>query len=87
MSTDLSEIRAALAAATPGPWEAEGRGVGQCGEPWGDVVSTRVDCMAYCYGGTGSAIESPADAHLIANAPAWLAELVARVEAAEASQR
>ena len=76
MATDLAVIEAALEAATPGPWEwsnsdhtAARR---ELDGPYTNVLGT-------------SALRWPTheDANLIANAPAWLAELVERVKAAE----
>lgn len=75
MSSDLdrvAEIRRRLEAATPGPWERIGCAI----EPvvgGAEVVSCGVDCMSYCYGGTGRGVESESDADLIAAAPADLA--------------
>ena len=73
MNTD--EIRAALAAATPGPWDAtydpSDRWTSITGQQYGEYVCPEV---ATCEGGVGT------DAHLIANAPTWLAELLAEVD-------
>ncbi len=78
--TDLAEIRAALAAATPGPWD--------------DVVSTwevralgKVDhgfrvCEVFAAGDPAQGPHAGNKA-LIANTPTWLAELCDRVERAE----
>lgn len=79
MSTDLAVIEAALKAATPGPWEAS---------PDNFVPGPAAILTAWCHEGEDAGLvadwcEIP-DAHLIANAPAWLAELLERVKAAEA---
>lgn len=78
MSADLNEIRDALAKATPGPWERVPL----------DRVSTRPsDCYDVRTLDGEWLCESIdyADAYLISNAPAWLAELCDRVERAEAA--
>lgn len=72
MSDRLEEIRAALAAATPGPWHETG---------FGEIESDARDergfprMVIYDEGG-----HTGADAKLIANAPVWLAELCDEVE-------
>ncbi len=97
MSTDLAVIEAALKAATPGPWETwphthleDGCRCLSChfvtvwqtrnGIDCEDIArkpgeSERCDAAGYSW----------EDANLIANAPAWLAELVERVKVAEAA--
>ena len=85
MSTDLAVIEAALGnLASPLPWAHEPH-------PMGDWVHDRDFCSLALTDASfteGSApTYEPADAHLIANAPAWLAELVERVKAAEAERR
>jgi hypothetical protein len=93
MSTDLAVIEAALKAATPGPWEASGHDSGhsmyeldwyvvqpEAGDAICDLESyERVTCNE-----RHAQTTAEADAHLIANAPTWLAELLERVKAAEA---
>ncbi len=81
MTTDLAVIEAALSnLASPLPWAHEPH-------PMGDWVHDRDFCSLALTDASfteGSApTYEPADAHLIANAPAWLAELVERVKAAE----
>lgn len=81
MTARHKAIRAALAAATPGPWHAWDRGIGH-------EVHVGPDCAvepARCYELNGQFRETfaGADARLIANAPTWLAELLAEVEAAD----
>lgn len=76
----LDAIRGRLDARTPGEWEASGRGIDALAPSWGEVVSTEVNCMNYCYGGTGRGVERTEDAELIANAPQDLADLLAEVE-------
>ena len=70
------DIREALAAATPGPWDATydpaDRWTSITGQQYGEYVCPEV---ATCEGDVGT------DAHLIANAPTWLAELLAEVDA------
>lgn len=72
--SDLTQtVREALAAATPGPWayvEPDGR---HGADPW---IDADPDPISQFFG-------READAHLIAAAPAWLAELCDRLEAAE----
>ena len=74
-------IRAALAAATPGPWHAWDRGIGY-------EVHVGPDCEGLGWGESecrelNSEFRETfreSDAHLIANAPTWLAELLAEVD-------
>ena len=76
MTTDLSEIREALAKATQGDWACypqEWRNTRPA-----DCYDVEVDGLAL------AANLLHADAHLLANSPAWLAELCDRVERAEA---
>lgn len=79
MSTDLAVIEAALAAATPGPWEASE-------DP--NIPDRAVILTAWCYEGEDAELVTDwctiPDASLIANAPAWLAELVERVRTTRA---
>ena len=77
MSTDLAVIEAALAAATPGPWQEGARS--SVIAPHREGRHDRLVALLPAF--------TPEDAinrALIANAPAWLAELVERVKAAEA---
>lgn len=71
-------IRAALEAATPGPWEtypAYGHlGVGQFVDEPGNGPMLFIETGGVTYA------HNDADAHLIANAPTWLAELLAENE-------
>ena len=91
MSTDLAVIEAALKAATPGPWAVcPWYPQGVMPKAWADdqlPVEERGPFMST--GTVGDAADTTterpeADAHLIANAPDWLAELIERVKAAEA---
>ena len=80
---DLEPIKERVAAATPGPWEAVGRSVES--KTWNpsfpnDVVSCDVECMDFCYGGTGLGVSRPEDAELIAHAPEDLEALIEEVE-------
>lgn len=97
MSTDLAEIEAALKAATPGPWRWRNT---QDPMLMGDGSRYLVmsfermgmrgaqplfrDERNIMQPALGANINDFSDAHLIANAPAWLAELLERVKAAEA---
>jgi hypothetical protein len=76
--TDLDEIKRALAAATPGPWDWCSSGCGQ--DPEAELVVFRDGGMA----GSPEIAElrhnAEEDAALIAAAPTWLAELVVEVE-------
>ena len=91
MSTDLAVIEAALAAATNYPWmvtDLRGAPDGNRDCIWVDVAlgegSRTYRTVAEMTEDDGlQIIWTLADAHLIANAPAWLAELVERVKAAE----
>lgn len=76
----LDAIRGRLDARTPGEWEASGREIDALAPSWGEVVSTEVNCMNYCYGGTGRGVERAEDADLIAHAPEDLADLLAEVK-------
>lgn len=59
--------------ATPGPWEWVGNDIET---PLRIVMSSRVKCGAFCYGGDVVLdITNPADAHLIAAAPELYAAL------------
>ena len=84
MSTWTNErheaARARCEAATEGPWESCG-GTIEGGPTSGrDVVTTAVDCMAYCYGGRGRGVEHPEDREFIAHARADIPDLLAEVE-------
>ena len=74
-----SEIRKALDEATPGPWEEHGMEIirrnAAPAVPWHTVVS---ECEEKS---TGAGVVRAADAHLIANAPTWLAQLLDEVDA------
>ena len=84
MSTlDLEPIKERLAAATPGPWDADGTEVSQHWsrpEPWLTIATNEVDCMAYCYGGRGRGVERVEDAEFIAHAPEDIRALLAEVK-------
>lgn len=69
----IAEVRAALEAATPGPWER----LDPDGAPYGRV-GYRIRCGALEMAAVD--VERRTDAALIAAAPAWLAELCDRVE-------
>ena len=74
MNTD--EIRAALAAATPGPWAW--LYPDQCCRD-GYCIKSKAD-LDTCDGVTHAMKALHADVVLIANAPTWLAELLAEVD-------
>ena len=89
--THISEIRAALAAATPGPWHSKGWLATR--EETDEADRTGVEDLitdangkrvvgASWYDGEHIACTEP-DASLIASSPTWLAELCDRVERAE----
>lgn len=84
--TDIATIEAALAAATPGPWHAEGMGgIQMDGISDGyRIGAENVHRLAQLFATNTDRVTRNADACLIANAPTWIAELLARVEAAEA---
>ena len=88
MSTlDLEPIKERLAAATPGPWDADGTEVSQHWsrpEPWLTIATNEVDCMAYCYGGRGRGVERVEDAEFIAHAPEDIRALLAEVKRLQA---
>lgn len=89
MSTDLAVIEAALKAATESPWfvdapdrvfvgnRADGRSAGLF-----EIIYGSDDVLSDLH--SAAAVRALANAHLIANAPTWLAELVERVKVAEA---
>ena len=80
----IAKRRELLAAATEGPWEADGTEISQhwsCPEPWKPVASNEVACMAYCYGGSGRGIEREDDANLIADARTSLPRALDALEA------
>ena len=71
--TSHDDIRAALEAATPGPWQYE------CGDNGPDEWADMPDVLIAGRGlGDGM---NDADARLIGHAPEWLAELLAEVDA------
>lgn len=90
MSTDLAVIKAALKAATESPWfvnapdrvfvgnRADGRSAGLF-----EIIYGSDDVLSDLH--SAAAVRALANAHLIANAPTWLAELVERVKVAEAA--
>ena len=77
------DIRAALAAATPGPWAVTLWNLsGWMPKLWAEdqlPIEERGPFAAGSVMGT-SREQRDADAHLIANAPTWLAELLAEVD-------
>ena len=70
----ITRRRELLAAATEGPWEADGTEISQ-------------HCMAYCYGGSGRGIEREDDANLIADARTSLPRALDALEAVLALHR
>ena len=87
MPSDLIQtVREALAKATPGPW-VQGDGSSASYHEGGYVIlCPKVDGRRVL-ARMNSYMPWEADARLIANAPQWLAELVARVEALEEAVR
>lgn len=86
LRTLLDEWKAMEAAATPGPWEADGGEISQhwsLPEPWQRVVQTDVACMSYCYGGTSAGVEHTVDAAFIAASRTVIPRLIAAVEEAQ----
>ena len=83
MNTD--EIRAALAAATPGPWDAKplgSEGYAVTGAPDPDAPGVRAKMRRrIARFGYQDWDTDRANAELVANAPTWLAELLAEVDA------
>lgn len=80
----LAERRSIHAAATEGPWEADGTEISQHWsrpEPWAVVASNEIACMAFCYGGSARGIEHEEDANAAVDAFNTLPALVAMVEA------
>lgn len=91
MADRIDAIRARLAAATPGPWEADASC--SCHDCWGDDTGRLPGRPAECPNaqimgidgvvtevGYGSISVTAADAYLIANAPADLAYLLDEVQ-------
>ena len=78
------EIRAALAAATPGPWDAKplgSEGYAVTGAPDPDAPGVRAKMRRrIARFGYQDWDTDRANAELIANAPTWLAELLAEVD-------
>lgn len=84
MTADLKAIRARLAAATPGPWHAFASTIateaGRCTRsPHYGAHENGCGLMEI-----GQMVET--DANLVANAPAWLAELCDEVERLQAGR-
>lgn len=73
MSTLTEEVRKALGEATPRPWEVNGE--------TGIIFDN--NGLALKTGGMYCSEETQSNAHLIANAPTWLAALCDRVEELE----
>ena len=80
----LDEMQARCDAATEGPWESDGGEVAQhwsLPEPWKQVVSGHVSCMAYCYGGSCWPIEREADSDFITASRTDMPRLIAALKA------
>ena len=73
MTNLIQEVRAALQAATPGPWE-------QDDEPY-VLGNGQVVCRLWHFNGEYQNQDN--NAHLIANSPTWLQQLTERLEATE----
>lgn len=80
--TDIGEIKAALAAATPGPWftdwDLHGNDI---------AVIQETGTSGFTLGSIAEDVPTKADAILIASAPSWLGELIERCERAEEALR
>lgn len=74
-------IRERVDATTEGPWERCGRGINGGPSSLTEVVTLDVECMGYCYGGTGLGVQNEADAEFIAHARQDVPALLAEVEA------
>jgi hypothetical protein len=91
---NIKQIRAALAAATPGPWRHDPtkerrEGASGCGS-WpkrSEGVFSPDNMMTIAVTGPSDDKQSMADAHLIANAPTWLAALCDEIERRDALLR
>lgn len=80
----LDEMQARCDAATPGPWESDGGEVAQhwsLPEPWEQVVSGHISCMAYCYGGSCYPVEREGDAEFIAASRTDMPKLISALKA------
>ena len=81
---NADEIRAALAAATPGPWDAKplgSEGYAVTGAPDPDALGVRAKMRRrIARFGYQDWDADRANAELVANAPTWLAELLAEVD-------
>lgn len=63
----LKEIKERLGDLPSGEWAASGNSVERNGGDWSEVVSCDVECLSYCYGGTGVGVANSADAEFIAH--------------------
>jgi len=72
----IEQAQALLDAATPGPWGWDHRDLNGGEFACDGVIEPRVECMAYCYGGTAVLEMSPADREFIAAAPSLVASLL-----------
>lgn len=76
----LDAIQERVDATTDGPWEQCGRGIDGGPSSLTEVVTLDVECMGYCYGGTGLGVQNEADAEFIAHAREDVPALLAEVE-------
>lgn len=76
----LDAIQERVDATTEGPWEQCGRGIDGGPSSITEVVTLDVECMGYCYGGTGLGVQNEADAEFIAHARQDVPALLAEVE-------
>ena len=82
----IEDIRRRFEAATPGPYEHDNGALEQhwsVGDSYTEIVTTNVDCMNYCYGGTCAGILKEEDAEFLAGS--WsdvknMLELINRVK-------
>jgi hypothetical protein len=77
MAERLEEIKARLAAATPGPWEWD---YSTLGSDVAEVAEPSLSCMPYCYGGTARIDIKADDAQFIAHSREDIAWLIAQLE-------
>ena len=76
----LDAIQERVDATTEGPWEQCGRGIDGGPSSITEVVTLDVECMGYCYGGTGLGVQNEAEAEFIDHARQDVPALLAEVE-------
>jgi len=81
----LDQIDVLAQQSTQGPWEVSGRTIesDHVDSPYYlDVVSTEVNCMEFCHGGSGYGVDKTSDAEFIALSRTAMPMLAAAVRAA-----